>query len=109
MGSRGKKIDSQSYTRIYFLHETKPDLTARGACRKRKQLWEINIMIAEIKHAIEGLRDKAEHISQRIKRRRERKYEKKHEKIRLQQRPIIQPVRILETETRQNRHIKGIT
>ena len=42
-------------------------------------------MIAEIKYAIEGLRDKAEHISQRIKRRREREYEKKYEKIRLQE------------------------
>jgi len=40
-----KKIDSQSYTRIYFLYETKSGLALKGAFLKPKQLWEINAMI----------------------------------------------------------------
>lgn len=38
-----------------------------GAFRQLKLLWEINVMIAKIKHAIEGLEDKVGDISQRIR------------------------------------------
>ena len=41
----GKKIDSQSYTRMCFLYETKSGLALKGAFIKPKQPWEINTVI----------------------------------------------------------------